>query len=113
MLSQLGVLPVEWIEKRRAPNPDASAEAERFAMALTRQHLADLAKCQAQVCLIADVDWQRVAPDGKVVESHSSIYGIAPPQVDEEWLWSIAPAPEIDPKLSERRRVIVAYNPGR
>ena len=111
LLSQLGVLPVEWIEKRAGPPGPAMAEA--YAADLTRAHLADLARCRAQVCLIADVDWWRQRPDGTIVERASTVYEVPPPAADEEWVWAIAPAPESDPHLSEYRRVIVARNPGR
>ena len=111
LLSQLGVLPVEWIERRWGAG--FAETAHRFAAALTRSHLEDLARCRATVCLVADVEWQHVAADGRIVEQASSIYDVPPPRADEEWLWPIAPAPESDPVLSERRRVIVAYDPGK
>ncbi|MBM3537155.1 MAG: hypothetical protein FJX55_04905 [Alphaproteobacteria bacterium] len=111
LLSQLGVLPVEWIEKRAGPPGPAMAEA--YAADLTRAHLADLARCRARVCLIADVEcwWQE--PDGRIAERSSSIYEVPPPPAAEEWIWAIAPAPEGDPRLSEYRRVIVALDPGK
>lgn len=111
LLSQLGVLPVEWIEKRAGPPGPALAEA--YAASLTRAHLADLARCRARVCLIADVEWWRQEPDGRIVERASSIYEVPPPPAAEEWGWAIAPAPESDPRLSEYRRVIAALDPGK
>jgi hypothetical protein len=111
LLSQLGINPVEWIEKRAGPPGPAIAEA--YAATLTRAHLDDLARCRASVCLVADVEWWRQAPDGTVVERSSSIYDVPPPQAIEEWVWPIAPAPESDPRLSEYRRVIVALDPGK
>lgn len=111
LLSQLGVLPAEWILRHLGPG--AEAKAEVFAAALTRAHLDDLGRCRATVCLIADVEWRHVGPDGTIRERASSIYGVAPPGPAEEWIWPIAPAPEIDPAISEERRVIVAYDPGK
>ena len=111
LLSQLGVLPVEWIEKRAGPPGPAMAEA--YAADLTRAHLAELARCPAHVCLIADVDWWRQKPDGTIVERASTVYEVPPPPAVEEWVWAIAPAPESDPLLSEYRRVIVARDPGK
>ncbi len=111
LLSQLGVLPVEWIERRWGPG--AELTAERYAAGLTHAHLDDLARCRASVCLVADIEWRHVAADGRIVEAASSIYGVTPPPAAEEWIWSIAPAPESDPVLSEERRVIAAYDPGK
>jgi hypothetical protein len=109
LLSQLGVIPAEWLERQLAvPAP----QAEAFARSLTQAHLDDLAACPAAVCLIADVEAQFIEPGGKI-EKQSSIYGIAPPPAVAEWIWQIAPAPEDHPTISEQRRVIVAHNPGR
>jgi hypothetical protein len=108
--SQIAVLPVEWIEQRLGPQ--AAAEAASFGAAVTRAHVEDLARCRAPVCLVADVEWRNVRPDGSIAEMGSSIHDLPVPPVVEEWIWPLAPAPENDPVLSEYRRVIVAYDPG-
>jgi len=109
LLSQLGVLPEEWLERHGTPGDTA----HRFAARLTQAHLDDLARCRAAVCLITDIERLWLSSDGKVVDRDGSIYGVAPPDATEEWLWRIAPAPESDPVLSEERRVIVAEDPGK
>ena len=111
LLSQLGVLPAEWIERRLGQA--AVPAADSFCAALARTHLDDLARCKASVCLIADVEWQHVDAAGAIIERDSSIFGLPPPAPAEEWLWELAPAPESDPRFSEVRRVIVAYDPGK
>jgi hypothetical protein len=111
VLSQLGVLPAEWIERRLGQA--AAAATDSFCAALVRAHLDDLARCRASVCLIADIEWQHVGADGTILERESSIFGVPPPAAAEEWRWNIAPAPESDPVISEVRRVIVAYDPGK
>ncbi|MBV8537621.1 MAG: hypothetical protein JO128_18640 [Alphaproteobacteria bacterium] len=111
LLSQLGVLPAEWIERRLGQA--ASPAAEAFCVRVARTHLDDLARCRASVCLIADVEWRHVDASGTLTEHDSSIFGVVPPTPAEEWLWNLAPAPESDPVLSEVRRVIVAYDPGK
>ena len=111
LLSQLGVLPTEWIGRRLGEA--AAAAGDAFCAALARTHLDDLARCGASVCLIGDVEWQHVGADGTILERESSIFGIPPPPAAEEWIWNIAPAPESDPLVSEARRVIVAYDPGK
>jgi len=111
LLSQLGVLPAEWIERRLGES--AASAADAFCAALARKHLDDLARCRASVCLIADVEWQHVDSAGTILERDSSIFGLPPPAPAEEWLWNLAPAPESDPRISEVRRVIVAHDPGK
>ncbi len=111
LLSQLGVLPGAWIERRFGPS--AAGDAEAHSAVLTRFHLDDLARCRARVCLVADVEWWRQAADGTVVERGSSIDGLAEPAAVASWIWAIAPTPESDPLLSEFRRVIVARDPGK
>lgn len=111
LLSQIGVAPGEWIERRLGPGAGGMAQA--FGAALVRAHLDDLARCDATVCLIADIERQFVGAAGLDIERESSIFGITPLAAAEEWLWNIAPAPEDDPVVSEVRRVIVAYDPGR
>lgn len=110
LLSQLGVLTGEWIEHCLR---HSSTAAEAFAADLVRTHLDDLARCRATVCLVGDVEWRHVGRAGELLESQSSIFGVSPPVADEEWLWPIAPAPESDPVVSDVRRVIVAYDPGK
>jgi len=109
LLSQLGVLPEEWLDRHGWP----ADTGHGFAAALTQAHLDDLARCRAHVCLVADVERLWVAADGKVIERDSSIYGVPPPPALEEWIWRIAPAPESDPVVSEERRVIAAADPGK
>jgi hypothetical protein len=111
LLSQLGVLPAEWVERRFGEKSAPTAEA--FAASLTRSHLDDLARCAAPVCLITDIEVQYIGPDGATIDRHSSIYDVPPPPSMTEWLWLIAPAPEDHPTISEQRRVIVAHNPGK
>jgi hypothetical protein len=109
VLSQLGIVPVEWIERRWAQKTDTGV----FATAMTRTHLDDLSRCAAEVLLVTDIETWQQKPDGSIVDRQSSLSGVAPPAVDTEWIWPIAPAPESDPVLSECRRVITAQNPGR
>lgn len=111
LLSQLGVLPEEWL--RRRGGAAAAVHAAAFGAAVTQAHLDDLARCRATVCLVSDVEWRRVDPAGRIVERGSSIFDVPSPASAEEWLWSIAPAPEADPLLSEQRRVVVAHDPGK
>jgi hypothetical protein len=111
VVSQIGVLPVEWIEAQRGPQ--AADAAAAYAATLTRAHLDDLMRCTASVCMIADIEWQHVDRQGTEIERHSSVYDVAVPHIDEEWIWTMAPIPERDPNYSHLRRVIVSYDPGK
>lgn len=111
MLSQLGVLPGEWIERRLGLA--AAEQAAAFSAGLARKHLDDLMQCPATVCLIADVECRYLDRHGTVLDRQESVAGLALPPPADEWMWPIAPAPESDPAISEVRRVIVAYDPGK
>jgi hypothetical protein len=115
LLSQLGVLPGEWISRRLGPGVDGAGgdTAEAFSAALARAHLDDLSRCRATVCLITDVERLYSGPDGTVLEREASVAGVALPPPAEAWMWPIAPAPESDPVVSETRRVVVVYDPGK
>lgn len=112
LLSQLGVLPAEWISRRLGPG--AADKAEAFSAALARAHLDDLSRCPATVCLITDIERLYSGPDGTVLEREASVAtGLTLPPSAEGWMWPIAPAPESDPVVSETRQVVVVYDPGK
>lgn len=108
LLSQVGVMPSEWLERSRGADA-----AQHYATLITQAHLDDLARCRAATCLISDVEMWSQSPAGAIHDRRSSIFDAAAPRPDEEWIWAIAPAPESDPVLSEYRRVICAYTPAR
>jgi hypothetical protein len=107
LLSQLPLAPVRRLEGRV---PDAALAG--FAQDLIRSHLADLDRCRAATLLVADVERVVTDRDGREVERSSLIADLPEPVSDTSWWWDIAPAPELDPETSERRRVIARFVPG-
>ena len=107
LLSQLPVVPVRRLDGRVEPAALAAA-----AQAVVGSHLADLGRSGAATLLVSDVERVVVDPDGRVIERTSLIADLPEPAADRERWWDIAPAPEVDPMSSERRRVIARFVPG-
>ena len=107
LLTQLPVLPCRWLRRHHGA-PDAATQA--FARNLIRRHLRGLAQAAGQVCLISEVEHQ-VCLGTEIVETVDPLYGvdIGPPM--REWLWDIAPRPEIDRHYDLRYRVVATAGP--
>jgi|TARA_B100001964_G_C14188900_1_gene580043 hypothetical protein len=70
--------------------------------------LAALAEVSGTVFLITEVDWQ-IRDGGKTLRSENPFYGVSVPFKGKEWIWDIAPRPEVDPAYDLRYRVIGGY----
>ncbi|HYD29414.1 MAG TPA: hypothetical protein VEB64_00940 [Azospirillaceae bacterium] len=85
LLSQLPLLPLE-----RLDGPGAAA----FARALIEGHLDWLKRLAPVACLITDVE--RLTVDGQGVRDRSdALFGVELPPGGREWLWTVAPRPEL------------------
>lgn len=104
LLSQLPLLPVEYV-KRRGVGRHA---AENFGRAILQAHLAGLRGFDCPVGLIADAAriWRSRA--GETVMSESAVFDVTLPPPEREWLWPLAPRGEIDPETSLEVRVRAA-----
>jgi hypothetical protein len=103
ILSQLPVLPnsyaSRWIKKSN------NGQIKAFSRRLVIKHLDWLASFEGSVCLIADLE--RLYCDGeKVVSREGSLWGVELPEGGREWLWDLAPRPEIKLNQDVRHRVI-------
>jgi hypothetical protein len=101
LLTQLPFLPCRWLS-RRADSEEAIAA---FARALMRQHLQALARLPGRVCLITEVE-QRLCDGEDTVETFDPLYGLDVGAATGEWLWDIAPRPEINRRYDVRYRVV-------
>ncbi|MBM3534591.1 MAG: hypothetical protein FJX60_16310 [Alphaproteobacteria bacterium] len=106
LLSQIPSVPVRRLEGRVADSTLASA-----VQRLVNAHLSDLGLSRAATLLISDVERVVTDRDGLEIERTSLIAELPEPQADRSWWWDIAPAPEIDTRSSERRRVIARFVP--
>ncbi|MBI1777880.1 MAG: hypothetical protein HYR63_21280 [Proteobacteria bacterium] len=108
LLSQLPVLPVAYLDRKWGAVAQSAIAA--FAQSLIAHHLDMLARCSAATLLVSDVERRLVAPDGAVIERHSTLAEVAPPKAARSWTWQIAPRGELDSSHAEERLVIAAYD---
>lgn len=101
LLSQLPLLPMEYVQRRGV----GRHAAENFGRAILQAHLAGLQAFGCPVGLVTDASriWRSRA--GEAVMQESAVLDIALPAADREWLWPLAPRGEIDPETSLEVRV--------
>jgi len=102
VLSQLPIVPCQWLERRHGMDTKA---LEPFRRRLITDHLRLLSQAPCPVCLITDTEDQAVVAD-QAVESHDLLHGIKPEVEGDSWWWAIAPRPEQAWTHDVRHRVI-------
>jgi hypothetical protein len=107
LLSQLPYLPVEYLQRKGEHAADA---IHTFAHDVVAAHLDFLRRVPGVAALIADVEELTVDAKGKVVRRDDTLYGVPPPRGDEEWVWELAPRPEIHRQYSYHRRVVAVVD---
>jgi len=103
ILSQLPVVPNEYMSRRIRSLTDA--RRREFSRALVRNHLDWLCACPGIACLVADLERLHFDDCG-IVSRESSLWGIELPGGGREWLWDLAPRPEMYFHLDVRHRVV-------
>jgi hypothetical protein len=102
ILSQLPVLPNAYATRRMKKL--VSRQIGEFSRRVLEAHLDWLAAFPGLVCLIADLE--RLKRDGpKIVSREGSLWGIDLPEGGREWIWDLAPRPEMDFKYDICHRV--------
>jgi hypothetical protein len=107
LLSQLPVIPTEYLERAGAHSPEAIAS---FGQHLIASHLTYLRRFPCTVALITDVEKLTLDRAGKLTGKSSLLRGVALPCEGESWTWHLAPRPEADPDYSYHRRVVGIAN---
>lgn len=111
LLSQLPLLPVAWLARRR-PAPDETT-LERFGRRLMQRHLDLLASFDAERLLFADAEHTVRDAAGTIVE-HTDFAGAL--GLDEHafasWSWPLAPPGELAAGWSREHRVVACRWPG-
>jgi len=102
IVSQLPIAPVERLETKCGWT---EMLAEPYGRQVVAAHFAHLQAFAAPVCVVGDRARTFLDRDGKVFETEDALYGISPPQADEEWDWDLAPIGEHDRKYAIRNRV--------
>ncbi|MEI8393620.1 MAG: hypothetical protein WCF85_02715 [Rhodospirillaceae bacterium] len=102
LLSQLPLIPVWTMEQHRPPpNP---AELEAFSRTLIERHLEGLRALSGVVCLITDFE-SRILNSESEIDRDDLLAGVELPPPDREWLWTLAPHPELYPCYDVQHRV--------
>jgi hypothetical protein len=92
VLSQLPHIPAGYLAQLYPES--AQPELQKFAGSIVRHHLSQLEQAKGTVCLITETEHRRT--DGnRIVERIDPLFGVDPGPFDSEWLWSIAPHPEM------------------
>lgn len=104
LLSQLPLMPLEWLRKR-FPEID-EATLEEWGVRLMRQHLDYLAAFTAPACLLADMEQTTYDRNGEIIEhaDFAAKLGLEH-QTLAQWRWDIAPPGEIAPGFGRFHRV--------
>lgn len=104
LLSQLPLLPLDWLRKR-FPEID-EAVLEEWGARLMRQHLDYLAAFAAPACLLADMEQTTYGPNGEVIGHADFIAKLGlTQQTLAQWRWDIAPPGEIAPGIGRFHQV--------
>ncbi|MEH6632199.1 MAG: hypothetical protein V7776_15370 [Halopseudomonas aestusnigri] len=84
-----------------------SKEVELFCRSILTSHLSWLEDCDAPVLLLADLE-QHFVPKNQMNEKpikENALLGVVFDNVDQSWLWNIAPCPEVDKDYSLKHLV--------
>ncbi|OGS82655.1 MAG: hypothetical protein A2061_09150 [Gallionellales bacterium GWA2_59_43] len=104
LLSQLPLLPLDWL-RRRFPELD-EATLETWGIRLMRQHLDYLAAFAAPTCLLADMEQTVHDRNDNVIEKIDFAARLGfDDKASEQWRWDIAPPGEIAPGIGSFHRV--------
>ncbi|CAK0766971.1 Class I SAM-dependent methyltransferase [uncultured Gammaproteobacteria bacterium] len=107
LLSQLPVLPLDYLETRDTAGHFSTRDRELFADSLVRSHLSWLPSMAEVACLFSDI--RSVVRDGtREGTAESVLPGVALPTPDRTWSWDIAPHPEQHPRF-DRRNTVAGY----
>lgn len=105
LLSQLPLLPLDWMRVRFPETNEAILE--QWSTRLMRQHLDYLATFTAPVCLLADMAQTTYGKSGEIIDQADFSMGFGlDEQVLQQWRWDIAPVGEIAPGVGRFHRVV-------
>ncbi len=102
ILSQLPVVPNGYMSRRIRSLGEA--RTREFSRALVTNHLDWLCSFPGVVCLVTDLE-RLCYGDCGLVSREESLWGVALPEGGRDWLWDLAPRPEMYFHLDVRHRV--------
>ena len=102
VLSQLPVVPNGYLSRRIRSLTEA--DTREFSRALVVNHLDWLCGFPGIACLVADLE-RLHAGDCGVAGREESLWGVTLPEGGRDWMWDLAPRPEMHFHLDVRHRV--------
>ena len=102
VLSQLPVVPNGYMSRRIRSLTEA--DTREFSRALVVNHLDWLCSFQGIACLVTDLERLCYGECG-LASREGSLWGVALPEGGRDWLWDLAPRPEMYFHLDVRHRV--------
>lgn len=104
LVSQLPLLPQEWLRQRF---PEISEDAlSAWGTRMMTQHLEYLSMFSAPVCLLADLEQTTYQRDGEIIEQINLAEKLnLDVAVGKQWRWDIAPPGEIAPGVGRHHLV--------
>ena len=102
VLSQLPVVPNGYMSRRIRSLTDV--RTREFSRALVTNHLDWLCSFPGVACLVTDLE-RLCHGDRGLVSREESLWGVALPEGGRDWLWDLAPRPEMYFHLDVRHRV--------
>ena len=102
VLSQLPVAPNGYMSRRIRSLTEA--RTREFSRALVTNHLDWLCSAPGVACLVTDLE-RLCYGDCGLVSREESLWGVALPEGGRDWLWDLAPRPEMYFHLDVRHRV--------
>lgn len=103
VLSQLPVVPNGYMSRRIRSLTDA--QIGEFSRALVTNHLDWLCSFPGTACLVTDLERLCYGECG-LASRERSLWGVELPDGGREWLWDLAPKPEMYFHLDVRHRVV-------
>lgn len=102
ILSQLPLSPVRYVSRQK--DQAAPEQTKEFSRRLVINHLDWLASFGGNVCLMSDLE--RLYCNGDdILRREESLWGVTLPHGGQEWMWDLAPRPEIETDCDVRHRV--------
>lgn len=106
LLSQLPLLPLDWLRKRFPGINEVILE--EWGTRLMRQHLDYLAAFTAPACLLVDMEQTTYGQNGEAIEHADFAAKLGfEHQASAQWRWDIAPPGEVAPGIGRFHRVAV------
>ncbi len=100
LLSQLPHLPREYLAKCGRDGGGIDA----LSRSIIENHLAALADFNGVACIVAETE--RLITDGdEVIEAEDALHGVRLPETGRQWIWDIAPPPEMDRRYGLKMRI--------